>query len=323
MNKLNIKNICVLDTSIATANVGDEIIMDAVNRELYKTFPEGRFLRIPTHERIYKASISYIRKSDYTLLGGSNILSSEMNKYRQWKIALPKALLIKKKVITMGVGWREYQTPANGYTRKLLSLLLNDQYLHSVRDSYTENYLKEIGIHNVINTSCPTMWELTPAHCEKISRNPSDTVVFTLTDYKEEVPADTLMVNTLLDNFKNVYFWVQGKNDLPYLKKLDLPEASRIQIIPPSLRAYDAFLDNNDTDYVGTRLHGGIRALQKKKRSLIVGIDNRAIEKKKDFNVPVLERAHISALKSTIQSSFSTQINLPMEKINTWKQQFV
>ena len=104
----SIKNISVFDTSIATQNIGDEIIMDAVYNELYDVFKDDMFLRIPSHEVIGISSLSLIRNSVFGIVGGSNILSSAMNRYKQWKITLIQSYFIKQKVLLLGVGWRNY-----------------------------------------------------------------------------------------------------------------------------------------------------------------------------------------------------------------------
>ena len=311
-----------MDTSIATSNVGDEIIMDAVNKELYELCNDDRFFRVPTHEKIYKSSLSFIRNSSLNFLGGSNILSSYMNKYKQWRIGIFESVFIQNKIITMGVGWRNYQGKPNWYTNFLLKKLLHKNYLHSVRDSYTEKFLKDMGIENVINTACPTMWRLTKDHCETIPSKKSDTVVFTLTDYTQDKEKDSIMIKILKENYKKVYFWVQGKRDDKYFESLDDSLIENIYIISPNLNAYDSFLINNECDYIGTRLHGGIRALQNKRRTIIIGIDNRANEKQKDFNINVLNRDKIEDLASLIKSNFDTSITIDEDKINTWKSQF-
>ena len=107
------QTITTIDTSIATHNVGDEIIMRAVDDAVFTTFPPARNCRVPSHEKIGRTSLSLIRHSDYAILGGSNILSSYMNKYKQWKIDLIDSMFIKHKVVTLGVGWRNYQGAPN------------------------------------------------------------------------------------------------------------------------------------------------------------------------------------------------------------------
>lgn len=319
----SIKNISVFDTSIATQNIGDEIIMDAVYNELYDVFKDDMFLRIPSHEVIGISSLSLIRNSVFGIVGGSNILSSTMNRYKQWKITLIQSYFIKQKVLLLGVGWRNYQNKPNFVTKLLLNQLLNRKYIHSVRDSYTEAKLKEQGFSNVLNTSCPTMWRLTTEHCAQIPQSKADTVVFTLTDYSKDINADVFLIETLLENYKNVHYWVQSRKDLIYLNELNI-DIDKIKIISPSLRAYNNFLETTDCDYVGTRLHGGVRALQKKKRTIIIGVDNRAIEKKKDFNLIVIERNELdSDLKKLINSELKTDIKIPTDNIVKWKAQFL
>lgn len=321
MKKIN--NISVLDTSICTQNIGDEIIMEAVYDELYDIFKDEMFFKIPTHEIIGKSSLSLIRNSQFGIVGGSNILSSSMNKYKQWRIYLTQSFFINNKIILLGVGWRNYQNKPNFFTKKILKTLLNQNFLHSVRDYYTESQLKKVGLSNVINTGCPTIWKLTDKHCSQIKENKSNLVVFTLTDYSKAFIEDKFFIELLLNSYENVFYWTQSSKDLVYLHELDIERINEISIIPPSLRAFNQFLETHDCDYVGTRLHGGIKALQRKKRTIIIGIDNRAIEKKKDFNLKVIERMNMkSELENMIKSDFKTEIKLPIENINIWKSQF-
>lgn len=48
-----------------------------------------------------------------------------------------------------------------------------------------------------------------------------------------------------------------------------------------------------DIDYVGTRLHGKIRVLNREKRAIILAVDNRAIEIANDTALPVVRREDI------------------------------
>ena len=75
-------------------------------------------------------------------------------------------------------------------------------------------------------------------------------------------------------------------------------------------------------DFIGTRLHAGIRALQKFRRTIILGIDNRATEKSKDFNLKVLQRDDIDKLNGIINNDFRTEININETNIKKWKDQF-
>lgn len=314
-------NIAILDTSVCSFNIGDFIIMDAVNKQLKEMFEYGMFFNSYTHDKISKETYSIINKVNYAFVGGTNLLSSNMNKYNQWKINIYDSFFIKD-ILLMGVGWWQYQKKPNFYTTTILKRVLNDSILHSVRDSYTEGMLKSIGIKNVINTSCPTMWELTPEHCAKIPTTKGDDVIMTLTDYNKNPPHDIELIKTLLQEYKTVHFWPQGISDIKYLENLGFMD--KLQIIPPSLHGLDKILDDGQrsVDFVGTRLHAGVRALQKKRRTLIIGIDNRAKEKAKDFKINVLNREDISSLKGMLKSKIKTEITVPQETIINWKAQF-
>jgi polysaccharide pyruvyl transferase WcaK-like protein len=317
-----LKKITIFDTSVSSENIGDFIIMDSVNRELKELFKDDMIFYTLTHDIVSKSTYRLNKISDYSFIGGTNLLSSNMHRYNQWKINLYDSLYLKN-IILMGVGWWQYQNKPSFYTKYLLKSVLNDKILHSVRDSYSEKMLKNIGINNVINTGCMTMWTLTEEHCKDISKSKAENVVFTLTDYNKDLLKDQELIDILNKNYKNIYFWPQGSGDLDYIKSLK--NNKKVIILGGNLSSYDELL--NDTamslDFVGTRLHAGIRALQKKRRVIILGIDNRAEEKSKDFNLKVLNRNNIDNLEDWICSEFSTNIRLNIENINKWKSQFI
>ena len=59
------------------------------------------------------------------------------------------------------------------------------------------------------------------------------------------------------------------------------------------------------------------------KRSIIIAVDNRAIEISNDTNLPSVKRENIKdELENLIVSDFKTEIKLPMENIKRWKSQF-
>ena len=57
-------------------------------------------------------------------------------------------------------------------------------------------------------------------------------------------------------------------------------------------------------------------------RTIIIGVDNRALEKKKDFNLPVINRKEIEDLNNMINSSYSLDIKLPTQDIIKFKEWF-
>ena len=222
----------------------------------------------------------------------------------------------------MGVGWWQYQGHPNIYTKYLYKKVLSKNAIHSVRDSFTENMLKSIGITNVFNTGCPTIWGLDKDHCISIPRDKAENVVFTITDYKKDHRSDQKLIETLSNSYNDLYFWPQGSLDTSYLH--DLCNTNNIFVLPPTLEAYDNLLKDKamDIDFVGTRLHAGIRAMQFKRRSVIIAVDNRATEMGADFNIPVISRSEIDKIDTMLNSSWETAIKLPYENIDNWKKQF-
>ena len=62
---------------------------------------------------------------------------------------------------TLCSGWRgaqKYGQHIGAYTAHIYKRILSSEFMHSVRDSFTEEQLRSVGINNVINTGCPTMW---------------------------------------------------------------------------------------------------------------------------------------------------------------------
>lgn len=312
------KPISILDTSICSSNLGDQIIMDAVNQILNDLFPDNLFIRIPTHEVISKRSYEYMKDSCFMIVGGTNLLSSNMNFYNQWKVSLWDSFFVED-IILMGVGWWQYQKKANWYTSLLYKRLLNKNYLHSVRDSYTEKYLKSIGITNVINTACPTMWSLTEEHCANITHTKANSVLVTFTEYNQSEKYDSQLINLLNSEYENIYFWTQQPKDYKHMHSIC---TEGIIYLKPKLKALDECLSECKVDYIGTRLHAGIRALQYKRRTLILSVDNRATEIARDTNLPTISRKEINKIHQWIHSNNGTRIKLPHANINNWKKQF-
>lgn len=313
--------ITLFDTSIASENVGDFIIMDAVNEQLAEVIYTEQIITLPTHDTFGKEGRRILSLSKYAIVGGTNLLTSQYFKYQQWKFRARNLTVLNNSVL-MGVGWWQYQTKPDLITSKILKRILSSEFIHSVRDEYTKKQLAKIGIYNVINTSCPTMWKLTPEHCKNITKTKAKSVVFTLTDYNKNEVADLHLIETLVQNYQDIYYWPQGTGDLAYIDRLVNKIKCNINILPPNLTALNNTLKTESIDYIGTRLHAGVRALQLSKRTIIIGIDNRALEKSKDFNLTVLSRDEISKLDSLINSTFETVINLPIDNINKWKKQF-
>lgn len=312
--------IVLFSPEISSMNLGDSVIAKSAKENMDFLLKDAFTIEVSTHLPLSWLYMRHMQDFDFKFVLGSNLLKSTFCGFkRQWDISLKTSRLVAP-CILVGVGWWQYGNKMNLYTETLLKKVLSKQYTHSVRDEYTENMLKSIGINNVINTACPTMWKLTKEHCCQIPTQKSKKVVFTLTDYNKDTEMDKLLVNTLIENYEETYFWPQGIGDIEYITKLGV-NLDKIQIVNTNLKSYDELL-KEDIDYVGTRLHGGIRALQQKKRSIIVAIDNRALEKSKNFNIPIIKRENIGNLGESINSNWETNINIPEEKIEKWKNQF-
>lgn len=309
----------VFDTAIGSSNLGDHIIMDAVNGVVEELFADDFVIHIATHQRIHPLDLPTLRKYDLALVGGTNLLKNDNMRGSQWKVGIKDLVALRKKAVLLGVGWWQYQDrEISAYSKLLYRSLLSDRYKHAVRDSYTQAKLRSIGIRNVINTGCPTVWGLDEAHCAAINPAKQPVVVTTITDYMREPTHDRQMLETLKQEYDEVHVWLQGSKDLQYVSQL----CDGLQFIAPKLSAFDRFLENTPCDYVGTRLHAGIRALQKQRRALIIGIDNRALEMQKDIQLPVLERKKIAGLGRQIQRIEPVLLRIDHASIRQWKSQF-
>ena len=311
--------VSILDTSICDNNLGNQIIMDSVNSFVKRVFPNDFLIRLPYLDDFGQNSLNYIKNSAITLLGGTNALSADLEEYSQIGLNKDNRFKFGEGITLMGVGWWQYQNEVDEKTADVYSNVFSTNFAHSVRDNYTKSKLEKIGFENVINTGCPSMWNLNEEHCDSIPKTKANNVLCTLTNYNQNKSFDRKLVEFLSNYYEKVFFWIQGPEDLQYINSF----GKNVEILPPRLEDLDDLLISmNDIEYVGTRLHAGIRALQYKKRSLIIGIDNRAIEMSKDFNIPLLKREDLRDLKDIISSDLECKITIPESSIKSWKSQF-
>lgn len=313
------KSVAILDTYMDSDNSGDGIIMESCMYQLSQSIDVEKLSHIPTHRYLSDAENEILINSKMKILCGTNILSGHMRTYGLWKLT-PNVTPYKNTVL-MGVGFDSKRKTSDLYTRLFFKNILSPDKLHSVRDSSAEQSLKEMGINNVLNTGCPTMWGLTPEKCDRIPVHKSDNVICTLTDYNRDEKNDKAMLNILLESYEKVYFWLQGKEDLAYIKQLGY--ADKLILVGSDISSYDTVLAEENMDYVGTRLHAGIRALNKGRRSLIISIDNRAECIGADTGLPVIKREDVAfLLKDKVYGEIVTEITMPWDNIKTWKEQF-
>lgn len=311
-----------------TLNSGDYIIEKYVKEEMDYLFSNSIVAEIGTHLPIAHA-YQNIKKNitrracdeaDYKFLGGSSMIKTSLLRLSpDWSLTLSSCPYYRNS-IAIGIGVGKNSSFLDPYTRFIYQRIFSKEYIHSTRDEQTKVFLENLGF-KAINTGCPTLWGLTEDHCSQIPRKRRNKVIFTLT-YNNPSPQDKMLIEILSSEYKQLFFWVQGYGDLDYLKSIT--DINNINIIGHSLSSYEKILmENEEYDYVGTRLHAGIFAIRHKVRTIILTIDNRAEDMKETYNLPVIHRNRIQDdLRERINSSFETMITVPLESINCWKEQF-
>ena len=308
----------LFDTSIGSMNMGDAIIAHYCALALEGIVENP--LRLPTHTLPEEGQLARLGAAGTKIVCGTNLMTPHFEEFSNWK--MPGNLCGYRDIVTLGVGWGYYCDEISPMSRFVYRTILSKTGLHSVRDGYTEGKFREMGIDNVVNTGCPTLWALTPERCAAIPTRKAGRVITTLTDYDRDYERDRRMIKLLRELYDEVYVWIQGVDDEKYLR--ELIDITTVTIIPRRLEAYTEALQMGDVDYVGTRLHAGIHAMNLGVRTIILAVDNRAIEMGRDFHLPVIRREEQEEMLSLrITDSWSTEIRLPTEQINAWLGQFV
>lgn len=309
------KSLILFDTSIGTTNQGDHIIMESVRRVTDELFPNHYVICLPTHLFGGRKARRMIKSAELSIVGGTNLISSNMALHRQWKISLADALSMGHAVL-LGVGWWQYQRAPSPFTALLLKASLDKHRWHSVRDGYTKRQLLHAGIGNAINTSCPTLWHIDAQQLSRQSQEKPDSVVATVTFYNRNEERDRALLNSLRSLYSTRYLWPQGLHDHDYaVRALGL---DGFCLLPPTLSALDEVLLDG-ADYIGTRLHAGIRAMQKGRYARILPIDNRAYEMARDFGIPLLEGTSRECVTRAVCDDRSISLFVPYDGIMEWK----
>lgn len=322
------KKILLFDTSIATLNIGDEIINISIKRNWPELYKDNYIITFPTHtpsfhwwQNILIKKNKLYSSTNFKFLCGTNIMYTNMLRPEPaWNLFYHNTT-IAKGTICLGVGIGVNSKNVTWYSKKLYNKVLSHDFIHSVRDEMTKKMLEKMGFL-VWNTGCPTLWGFTPEFCKAIPSKKAKKAICTLTSYQADVKHDQLMIDILNRNYDEVYFWPQSFEDYNYLQSME--GIDNIKIVGPNLQAYDKILDS-DIDYVGNRLHGGIFAMQHKCRSIIIAIDYRAVEMKKCYSFQCIKRENIREyLEQLINSEWETQIKgIDFDLIERWKKQFI
>lgn len=269
-------------------------------------------LRVSTHRPIPWHEVSKIADPVF-IVGGTNLLNSDQPFRRWWRLGPRDIRRINHSAVLFGVGWWQYQRDPNLYTSWAYRTSLTSQIENSVRDGYTRNKLHNLGIP-ATNTGCPTTWALTerPEHRESRGKR----VITTITDYAKNPQQDSELLDLLGELYDEVAIWPQGQEDEVYIRSL----GSGASTLGRDLETFDREVSDPETDYVGTRLHAGIRALQFGTRSTILEVDNRAREMGSDLGLPVVRRELDSHARTFIAADRQVTLTLPRREIDAWKE---
>ena len=326
--------IVLLDPSLsdnegsASSNTGDVIISESITKILQDIFPQMKIVRISTHSWFGDREKKIIKDAAFTFAGGSNMLSSDIRHFSRLTPEKKKFFYLFpgfKNVILLGTGWCSYEGEQDIPTRLYYRNILHQRFLNAVRDNYSLNKLKKACLRNIVNTSCPTTWNIDPEFINQfdIKRNK---LLFTLTDYEQDPEADSAFIRTLLAlEQRDTIFFPQGSSDLEYLNSLEpyKKNRDRFKFIGNSFPELEQFVKTNQFNYAGTRLHAGLYSLQSRNPALILSIDNRAAEIGKDILLNVADRKDSAKITDWLFHGFiPPKLNLPVQNIAAWKNQF-
>jgi hypothetical protein len=227
------RHIHLIDTSNATDNVGDEIIVDSALKILGPLLADAYVSRSSGHDGLGEAGRRLVKTADMALLLGTNALSDKLRLGGNfmWRVGLADLPVLRNKVVLFGVGANRDFRPVSPLQKRFLSHVLSRDHLHAVRDTGGKRIVEAAG-RQVANTSCHTLWGDLPL--QSVPPGIAPRVVLTLTRHKAH-PSDAVLLSTLLGLYPEVWFWPQQPRDLGYLRQL--PGAERVrscrQTLPP------------------------------------------------------------------------------------------
>lgn len=322
-------NIVLFNTAIATSNLGDYIICDSAKEELKSLLDTSFVMELGSHVKNFgvayycypNTKIDFLKRADYKFVLGTNLLTSNMlRSIRQWPMGLIERKAYKD-CIMMGVGTTYDSIKMDVLTRQMYKQILRKDIAHSVRDEKSKQLIESLGNYHVIDTGCPTLWGLTEDVCQSIPKEKAKNVVFTVSGYKnqKDIEKDQCMLEILENNYDNLYLWVQTTEDNAYYETLKHNKPVKKLF---TLEQFRNVCINGDVDYIGTRLHGGIFAMQNRVRSIIIEIDHRAAGFREINRIITLKRDHINELEDLIHQNIKTEIKIRSKEINEWLGQF-
>lgn len=260
---------------------------------------------------------------DYKFICGTNLLQNHLEHLHPQFMLNPFNMGLYKDSVLVGVGKNKKYEKIDAFTKYLYLHTLSKEFMHSVRDEATKKVIEDIGL-KAINTGCPTLWGFTKEKCSNIPVEKAENVIFSVSGYSTQraEKEDSVMIKCLINNYNRLYAWIQTMADEEYLRELVDIDRYKITCIY-SLEMYSELLKKGNIDYIGTRLHGGIFALQHGCRSLIISIDERAEGFHETNNIPILRRNEIDKLDSYINKPILTDIVIDRSAIEDFIAQFI
>lgn len=318
------KSVFLFDPSIRESpdkpnrNLGDLIIHDAIAAEFDFLLNHAKVDRFSTQLPLPWQGVWKSRRASVGLICGTNLLSSTIDNTTPWKLSPLKARFVQPACL-IGVGWWSDQELPTTEAIAFYKRVLSRKWVHSVRDEMTAERLRGMGFSNVENTSCPTLWGLHGKTPKDYPEPKKETVLTMLTVWRKKPELDQQLIALLKSEYKRVVVWPQGHKDKDYLAAI----APELECLEYSMQSLEGFIAANPTaDYLGLRLHGGIRCLQRGMRSLIIEVDNRAREIGRDTGLPTVERENFEAMKRWIREGLDFTIRTNQNAIKRVKDQF-
>jgi polysaccharide pyruvyl transferase WcaK-like protein len=317
------KKLTFITPALPLTNLGDKVIYDSCKSELGK-YLDSELIFKGSSKHINSTTRTSIKNSELTFVLGSNLLDFKFHFFGVNQLGFKFVdYFVFKNIVFMGVGFRIYFKNFDFIIKFLYRILFKkSKFKHSVRDTYTFNKLKEIGINNLIMTSCPTLWNLPDIINNTFTLN---NVLITLTDYNKNINYDIIFLTKIFSLYKRIFFIPCSRSDLIYfeflLKKINVNK-EKVTILKSKLELIVELKKSIQFDYIGTRLHIGIFCLNLNIPTKIISIDNRAFEIHKDTNIPIIKREEIENIYDEIISCGFLKITLPRNNIKLWINQF-
>ena len=295
------KSVLIIPDS-GTMNLGDEIITQSCLSQI--DLNQVSF-KISSHQYHPRYLSNIVKDSDYLLMLGTNCISTTA--CFPWKVQLklfaPHAVHTFKryisKILLMGCGLTskcDGHTIFRPYSYLFNKIFLSNNYIHSVRDEPSRLYLAKLGF-DVLNTSCPTTWNLPKSHMgiDKITA-----ICLSVTDYNKNLERDLCWVGSI-DIFDfPIFIFCQGPGDKKYflsiLDKLSNREKFNNIIFIESLNYLKLLTKRYNFVHIGTRLHCSAFFWSYGMISFLIEIDQRSNGIRKNGVFPIISLEHYKNL---------------------------